>query len=104
MSWKAVELQVALPRTQDAGQLQDQLQQRAQIMQDVLSQEQLRELERRRKAVLEANEAVRASNEDDEESQNDGQQEQGQGQQSKQQAPKQSIPHPYLGGRVDFSG
>ncbi|RSL33192.1 hypothetical protein D7Z54_11215 [Salibacterium salarium] len=39
MSWKAVELQVALPRTQDAGKLQEQLQQRGQVAQDRLAAE-----------------------------------------------------------------
>ena len=37
MGWKAVELQVALPRTQDVGKLQEQLQQRAQETQDRLA-------------------------------------------------------------------
>ncbi|NIK10815.1 hypothetical protein [Alkalibacillus almallahensis] len=100
MSWKAVELQVALPRTQDAGQLQDQLQQRAQVMQDVLSEEQLKELERKRKAVLETNESEPARNEGDEHSENNWSQDAGQ--QSRKE-PKQQIPHPYLGNRVDLS-
>jgi hypothetical protein len=34
MSLKLVELQVALPRTQDVGKIQEQLQQRGQHMQD----------------------------------------------------------------------
>ncbi|MFD2704782.1 hypothetical protein [Salibacterium lacus] len=48
MSWKAVELQVALPRTQDAGKLQEQLQQRGQAAQDRMAAEGEKEQEKLR--------------------------------------------------------
>lgn len=43
MSLKLVELQVALPRTQDLGKLQEQLQQRGQLVQDNLASAQQKE-------------------------------------------------------------
>ncbi|SFP08305.1 hypothetical protein [Salibacterium halotolerans] len=52
MSWKAVELQVALPRTQDAGKLQEQLQQRGQAAQDRMAAQEEKELEKQRTQVL----------------------------------------------------
>ncbi|MDQ0299158.1 hypothetical protein J2S78_001578 [Salibacterium salarium] len=51
MSWKAVELQVALPRTQDAGKLQEQLQQRGQAAQDRLAAEHQKEHDKARTQV-----------------------------------------------------
>ena len=39
MSMKSVEIQIALPRTHDAGKLQEQLQQRGQLQNDLASQQ-----------------------------------------------------------------
>ncbi|GAA0461458.1 hypothetical protein [Alkalibacillus silvisoli] len=104
MSWKAVEMQVALPRTQDAGQLQDQLQQRGQIMQDNIAQQQLRELERKRKSVLESEHAESVHNEGDEQHEESDSYSDEEHQRSEQKnGEKYRIPHPYLGNRVDFS-
>lgn len=46
MSWKGVELQVALPRVQEHSQLQDQLQQRGKQSQDFIGQNHLKEAEK----------------------------------------------------------
>ncbi|MYL33170.1 hypothetical protein GLW08_01375 [Pontibacillus yanchengensis] len=53
MGWKAVELQGALPRIQDAGKIQDQMQQRGQLMNNHITQQQLIMEERKRKKVIE---------------------------------------------------
>ncbi|WP_188205831.1 hypothetical protein [Alkalibacillus aidingensis] len=103
MSWKAVEMQIALPRTQDASQLQEQLQQRGQNMQSQLTQEQLRELERKRKAVLEANQRddVHVKDHDDERDQLPFHKRRNN---HKQHEESSEWNHPHLGNRVDFSG
>lgn len=46
MSLKAIELQVALPRTHDAGRVQEQLQQRSQITQDLATREMQKEIKK----------------------------------------------------------
>lgn len=53
ISLKLIELQVALPRTQDVGKMQEQLQQKGQISQDHLASAMLKEQEKRRKQVNE---------------------------------------------------
>jgi hypothetical protein len=53
MSWKSVELQVALPRTQDAGKLQDQMHKSNQHFQEALAQSQLIQENQKRKKVQE---------------------------------------------------
>ena len=52
MSLKAIELQVALPRTYDAGKIQEQLQQRSQIMHDLAAREMQKEMKRQEMTVL----------------------------------------------------
>lgn len=51
MSLKAIEMQIALPRTFDAGKIQEQLHQRGQVMQDHISQHLQQEDERKRKKI-----------------------------------------------------
>lgn len=48
---KLIELQVALPRTQDIGKIQEQANQRSQLQQDVLAVATTREQELKRKQV-----------------------------------------------------
>lgn len=51
MSLKPIELQLSMPKTQELGKLQDQLHQRVNIEQNLLTNESKRiEIERRRKA------------------------------------------------------
>ncbi|TFB23186.1 hypothetical protein E3U55_05045 [Filobacillus milosensis] len=100
MSWKGVELQVALPRTQDAGQLQDQLNQRGQFSQDHFAQSQLKEADLKRKKVLETNEEEKITNEEDE-----SKNEQIYSSKHQSQSPLEyKEQHPYLGKIIDYSG
>lgn len=59
MSWKGVELQVALPRVQEHSQLQDQLQQRGKQSQDFIGQNHLKEAEKMRKAVIKSEQKIK---------------------------------------------
>ncbi|MBU9720346.1 MULTISPECIES: hypothetical protein [Bacillaceae] len=54
---KSIELQVALPRTQTAGKIQDQLQQRGPNVQHHISQNQLEESVKKRTQVTETEHA-----------------------------------------------
>ena len=105
MGLKVLEMQIALPRTQDAGQLQEQLQNRFQNAQSMLNEQQLKELDRHRKAVLEANQKEDVQISDDEEPSHEGAQDQ---EERKSHADTEEIGekivHPYLGQHVDFSG
>ncbi|WP_449540034.1 hypothetical protein [Ferdinandcohnia sp. Marseille-Q9671] len=56
MSLKLVELQVAIPRTQDAGRIQEQLNMRGQHLQDHITAEADKSDKRRRTRVNENNE------------------------------------------------
>lgn len=51
LSWKSVELQVALPRTQDAGKHQDQQSKQGQRFQESLMQSQIKQQEWQRKRI-----------------------------------------------------
>lgn len=56
MSLKLIELQVAIPRTQDMGRFQEQVNQRAQLQQDLLGNAAIQEEEKKRRQVTKNNE------------------------------------------------
>ncbi|WP_035710765.1 hypothetical protein [Salibacterium aidingense] len=103
MSWKAVELQVALPRTQEAGKLQEQLQQRGQAAQDRLAAEQEKNHEKQRTKVTDKQEAEKNKFNNQE------------GNQEKHTPPfltskvkdteeREAESHPYKGKSIDITG
>ncbi|MGM8214496.1 hypothetical protein ACLIA0_02870 [Bacillaceae bacterium W0354] len=105
MSWKAVEMQVALPRTHEVGQLQDQMQQRGQLLQDQLAQSQLRQEQLNRKTVIQTNEKddVKLSA-DDQEGSNHNQDSHNQQEKNPSNKKNVTVKHPYLGQVIDYSG
>lgn len=52
MSLKVIEMQIALPRTQDAGKIQEQLQQRSQIQLDHAAHAVRKEVEKKEHTVV----------------------------------------------------
>jgi len=66
MSLKAVEMQIALPRTQDAGKLQSEWNNRALLMNGQANVAVLKEADKKRKTVSENEEAYLAEWKDDE--------------------------------------
>ncbi|GEL75851.1 hypothetical protein [Tenuibacillus multivorans] len=102
MSWKAVELQVALPRTQDASQLQDQMNQRGQLTQEQLAQSQIKQAELKRKRVLETKNKDKIRH--DEDSDHGSNQESFTSNKKNQPEDEPSEKHPYLGKIIDYSG
>ena len=104
MSLKLVELQVALPKTFDAGKVADQQQQQSALTQSQLAALAEKELLKKRASVNEFDESEKTklgehSADDEGENSSDP---------PKSQAQKtqitQSSPHPFKGHRVDFTG
>lgn len=99
MGLKSIELQVAIPRSQDAGKMQEQMMRQGQQFQETLTEQQLKEEIVKRGKI---NEYEQVRNNDDPD---DNKKEQNNHQrQKKKKEEKQSIEHPYLGTKIDYSG
>lgn len=101
MSWKSIELQVALPRTQEAGKHQDQLSKQNQRFQESLAQSQLRQEELRRNRTNRFEKTIHKKVTDDEE--RDASKEEDKNQDKNQEEVKKKLAHPYLGRQVDIT-
>ena len=106
MSLKLIELQVALPRTMEAGKITEQLQQRGQIMSEQAKEESKdkTEIERKRVNSLDENDEVRLRNEDG--APKDQKNHHSNLNKREQTSEKKSAneKHPYKGKRIDYSG
>lgn len=101
MSLKGVELQIAIPKTFDAGKIADQHQQNT-INQQLHANEALkRDIERKQFSVLESNNLDGISEEEQRERQEHEQQQQ---HKKKQASKKEKAQHPFKGNFFDFSG
>lgn len=98
MGMKAVEMQVALPRTQDAGKMQDQMQRHGETLQGMLAQSELEAEKLKRTQVQHMVETYRTKKKEESE--------QGRRENKKRKAKKKTRKdyHPYLGRRIDFNG
>lgn len=105
MSWKSVEMQVALPRTQDAGKMQEQMSKQQQRFQETLAQHQLREDIIKRRKVREYEETkgkkVTEDEENDQGLTDDTDHEESSDKKGTQE--QSTVDHPYLGQHIDFS-
>ncbi|RFU71313.1 hypothetical protein D0469_02030 [Peribacillus saganii] len=102
MSLKSIEMQVALPRTYDASKLQEQLQQRGQLMHDNAAREMHKEDKKKRTTVMKqkAKERPGFPNED----QSNGSYSGDQSRKQKKNIKEKNHNHPYKGNNIDFSG
>ncbi|MCM3600164.1 hypothetical protein M3175_05425 [Robertmurraya korlensis] len=102
MSLKAIEMQIALPRMQDASKLQEQIQQRGQQQNDVAANSVAKEVEKNRNSVNkhEQKEQVRLK---DQQRNKNGNQEGKKNKKNKERQPVKEV-HPYKGNFFDFSG
>lgn len=106
LSWKSVEMQVALPRTQDAGKLQDQSMRQSQHFQESLAQSQLKEQALKRKRVNTFEDVQYASMEKEKEKEKASDHKENHDKQqhvAKNNTKQKWIEHPYLGKKVDLS-
>ncbi|PLT31572.1 hypothetical protein [Peribacillus deserti] len=100
VSLKAIEMQIALPRTQETGKLHEQLQQRGQLQNDLASFEVQKEDRRKTNTVTRKNQKEKLHLTDDQISR----EVLAESEKENPQAVEPSAPHPFKGNFVDFSG
>ncbi len=103
MSFRAIEMQIALPRTQDLGQIQDQLQQRGQVVQHHLAYAQLQEEKIKRKKVSDLQQKEDGKIKDGDTKQQTSLYS-GVRKQKDKSNRSNYYHHPYLGNRIDTNG
>ena len=100
MSLKNIEMQIALPRTHDAGKIQDHLNQRNQQIQDQLAHSIQKEVDLKRTQVSENRESDKLSLKKDQSQQHQEQSKK----RNKDQKQEENPNHPYKGKKIDFFG
>lgn len=100
MSLKGIELQIAIPKTFDAGKMAEQKHQQTQLNLDHANSLMERQALKSKETVLESEEAAKAAN-DHRQEQEQGELQNGDHQQNEEE--KKTI-HPYKGAFVDFTG
>ncbi|WP_342512579.1 RNA polymerase subunit sigma [Sporosarcina sp. FSL K6-1522] len=100
MSLKAIELQIAIPKTFDAGKIAEQKQQQSQLSQDLANNLTEKQMLKNRETVLESEKyaALDADGEQRKEQQLAEEQER------RQKEEEKKTVHPYKGSFVDFTG
>ncbi|MGA9228071.1 MAG: hypothetical protein WB217_17115 [Mesobacillus sp.] len=104
MSLKAIEMQIALPRTQDAGKIQEQLQQRGQHLQEHAAQSVKKEDELKRKTVIKNNQKQETRLNKDDRSSNHNQEQSNPDKKKNSENHNKQQNHPYKGKVIDYSG
>lgn len=104
MGLKSIELQVAIPRSQDAGKMQEQLTRQGQQFQETLTQQQLKDEIVKRTKINRFDE-VDQRKVDDKDKQNHDESEQQQSKKKKQKrkGKEKYSNHPYLGAHIDYT-
>lgn len=100
MSLKSIELQIAIPKTVEAGKLQEQKQNQTYVSQTHAQAANEKELAKQRETVVEATNYAKVNKDANKEQHPNGQNEQGQGHKEEEKKTK----HPYKGSFVDFIG
>ena len=100
MSLKLAELQIAIPKTFDAGKIADQIQQQSAINQSNAQAASERQLEKNRETVTKSNETAETSSQEDKRERA----EQERQNREKREKEIKETNHPFKGNFVDFSG
>ncbi len=100
MSLKALELQIALPKTFEAGKLQEQTQQQVNNAQVFANQALQKQIEKNRTTVLESDHTTEVKDEHSNKKENKKKQSQNKNTVSSN---NEQIQHPFKGHFVDFS-
>jgi hypothetical protein len=103
MSLKSIELQVALPRTTEAGKIQEQLQQRGQAMGEIAAEKTRKEEEKNRNTVIKQEQKQNVSLGQKERNNHKGRDEPGQKEKQKKDSSREQS-HPFKGKVIDYSG
>lgn len=101
MSLKSIELQIAIPKTFDAGKLAEQKQQRIQVMQDQANLQTEKQAEKDKETVLETEHYEKIKEEQERQQQEERRKKE---ETERIEEGKKSTKHPYKGSFVDFSG
>ena len=99
MSLKGIELQIAIPKTFDAGKIAEQKQQQSQLNQDLANALTERQALRNKETVLEA-EKYGKTNAD----KKNGEEGQAEDDERQTNEEEKKMVHPYKGSFVDFNG
>lgn len=103
MSLKSVEMQVAIPKTQEASKMQEQMNRQGQQFQEKIAEEQLKEAQLKRERVNKQEQVEKhivADEKDDEKRRN---QKIKVREQNEKVEEIEKIQHPYIGKRIDFT-
>lgn len=101
MSLKSIELQIALPKTFEAGKLQEQAQQQIHAGQDIANEALKKQLEKNKTLLLESAEIKNLSQDDPKkESENEKERQELERQKQRENRAK----HPFKGNLFDYSG
>jgi hypothetical protein len=101
VSLKAIEMQVALPRTHEAGKLQEQLQQRGQLQNDFASDHVKKEENKKKNTVMKQEQKdITRFHKDG----NGKEQSHEHDRKREKNTQQRNEPHPYKGTKVDYSG
>lgn len=103
MSLKGVELQIALPKTFEAGKIADQEHQQVLAGQELANQALQKQIERNRTTVLKSEKSSQISDEDPSNKKENNHDQQGQ-KKNHHSSSFEEIEHPFKGHFVDFSG
>ncbi|PID22653.1 RNA polymerase subunit sigma [Sporosarcina sp. P3] len=98
MSLKAIELQIAIPKTFEAGKIAEQKQQQSQLAQDSANMQTEKQTLKSREMVLESEPYAKLDGDDQQPN------EQSQRQLEKIEKEQQQAKHPFKGSFVDYSG
>ncbi|MBO1510387.1 hypothetical protein [Metabacillus bambusae] len=101
MSLRNIEMQIALPRTHDAGKLQEQLNQRSQLAQEQLANSFQKESDIKRSQVQENSDSEKLHLKKESSEQH---QQHNQKKRKKEQKQDENPDHPYKGKKIDFFG
>ncbi|MCJ8006290.1 hypothetical protein ACFFF5_03830 [Lederbergia wuyishanensis] len=103
MSLKSIEMQVAIPRTVEAGKMSEQLQQRGQVIVEQATEEMKEKVERERTGIIETDSKGKLLLNDNKSSgqHNDGLQSK---KKKVRQLKKVVANHPYKGKTIDYNG
>lgn len=102
MSVRPIEVQGSFPQSQKTGKIQEQMQQRGQVSQDIIAKEQKEALQLKRMQVNESSESEQPRFHQDQQKDHQG----GHHEREKHEREKveTQADHPYKGKFIDFSG
>ncbi|MBT2688584.1 hypothetical protein J7I93_10345 [Bacillus sp. ISL-47] len=103
MTLKSIELQVAIPRTIEAGKLQEQLQQRGQTMGGIAAEKTRRDEEKHRSTVIKQEQKQNVNLSKEDKNNRKGRDEPDQKEKQKKDSSKEQS-HPFKGQLIDYSG